>query len=156
MLGRQNAINYPGAQPRQGEHSSLLRETTQELSQAGPCSFCTAQGQEVLTGAHPSANASSGPLCCPAPALGSHSMCDHFAASSPHPARGGGRRREAASAGGCSMVGKILGRSNQARSRGSVSRTNWLDFIYRCRSLRKWTREEIPGPRLPCETGSFC
>lgn len=156
MLGRRNAINYPGARPRQGEHSSLLQETTWELSWAGPCFSCTAQGQEALTGARPSGNASSRPLCCPAPAFGSHSMSDSIAASSPHPAQGGGRQRQAASAGGCSTVGKILGRSNQARGRGSISRTNWLDFIYCCHSLRKWTREEIPGPRLLRETGSFC
>ena len=128
MLGRRNAINHPGAQPRQGEHFSLRQETTRELSRAGPCFCCTAQGQEALTGAHPSGNASSGPLCCPAPALGSHSICDPISASSPHPARGGGRQREAASAGGCSTVGKILGRSNQAVV-AFQGPTGWILFI---------------------------
>lgn len=90
--------------------------------------------------------------------LASRSVCDPTRLLPPsiHPSRGGGRRREAAFAGDCTAVGKILGRSNQARGRGCISRTNWLAFIYCCHSLRKWTREEIPGPRLLRETGSFC
>lgn len=54
-------------------------------------------------------------------------------------------------------VAAQLANPGQKSSRhGSVARPNWLGCIYCCHWLGKWTREEIPGPRLLCEPGSSC